>query len=72
MRKRLEPGIWCFGPAGCPADLFFVNLERFTVRTSAGIKAIEKAAEAKFAPLGKRVYESADEARWDAQESGER
>jgi propionate CoA-transferase len=37
-------------------DLFFVNLERFVVRTSADIKAIEKAAEAKLAPLGKRVY----------------
>jgi propionate CoA-transferase len=37
-------------------DLFFVNLERFVVRTSADIKAIKKAAEAKLAPLGKRVY----------------
>ncbi len=37
-------------------DLFFVNLERFVVRTSADIKAIEKAAEAKLAPLAKRVY----------------
>ena len=37
-------------------DLFFVNLERFVVRSSADIKAIEKAAEAKLAPLGKRVY----------------
>jgi propionate CoA-transferase len=37
-------------------DLFFVNLERFVVRSSADIKAIDKAAEAKLAPLGKRVY----------------
>ena len=37
-------------------DLFFVNLERFVVRSSADIKAIEKAAEAKLAPLGRRVY----------------
>jgi len=37
-------------------DLFFVNFERFVVRTSADIKAIDKAAEAKLAPLGKRVY----------------
>jgi len=37
-------------------DLFFVNLERFVVRTSADIKAIDNAAEAKLAPLGRRVY----------------
>jgi propionate CoA-transferase len=37
-------------------NLFFVNFERFVVRTSADIKAIEKAAEAKLAPLGRRVY----------------
>ncbi len=37
-------------------DLFFVNFERFAVRSSADIKAIEKAAEAKLAPLGHRVY----------------
>ena len=37
-------------------NLFFVNFERFAVRTSADIKAIEKAAEAKLAPLGRRVY----------------
>jgi propionate CoA-transferase len=37
-------------------DLFFVNFERFAVRTSADIKAIEKAAETKLAPLGHRVY----------------
>jgi propionate CoA-transferase len=37
-------------------DLFFVNLERFVIRTSADIKAVEKAAEAELAPLGHRVY----------------
>jgi len=37
-------------------DLFFVNFERFAVRTSADIKAIEKAAESKLAPLDHRVY----------------
>ncbi len=37
-------------------NLFFVNLERFVVRSSAEIKAIEKAAEVKLAPLGRRVY----------------
>jgi propionate CoA-transferase len=37
-------------------DLFFVNFERFAVRTSADIKAIDKAAESKLAPLGHRVY----------------
>jgi propionate CoA-transferase len=37
-------------------NLFFVNLERFVVRSSADIKAVEKAAEAKLAPLGRRVY----------------
>jgi len=37
-------------------DLFFVNLERFVVRSSADIKAIGRAAEAKLAPLGRRVY----------------
>jgi propionate CoA-transferase len=37
-------------------DLFFVNLERFVVRSSADIKAIEKAAEAELIPLGRRVY----------------
>jgi propionate CoA-transferase len=37
-------------------DLFFVNLERFVVRSSADIKAIEKAAEAKLTPLRRRVY----------------
>jgi len=37
-------------------DLFFVNLERFVVRSQADIKAIDKAAEAVLAPLGRRVY----------------
>src|SRR5579871_1197309 len=37
-------------------DLFFVNLERFVVRSSADIKAIEKGVEAELAPLGRRVY----------------
>lgn len=37
-------------------NLFFVNFERFEVRSGADIKAIERAAEAKLAPLGHRVY----------------
>jgi propionate CoA-transferase len=37
-------------------DLFFVNLERFVVRSSADITAIDKAVEAVLAPLGRRVY----------------
>ena len=37
-------------------NLFFVNFERFAVRTVADIKVIEKAAEAKLAPIGHRVY----------------
>jgi propionate CoA-transferase len=37
-------------------DLFFVNFERFAVRSSADIKAIDKAAESKLTPLGHRVY----------------
>ena len=37
-------------------NLFFVNFERFVVRSSADIKAIERAAEEKLAPLGRRVY----------------
>ena len=37
-------------------NLFFVNFERFAVRSSADIKAIDKAAESKLAPLGHRVY----------------
>src|SRR3974390_36865 len=36
-------------------DLFFVNFERFAVRTSADIKAIEKAAESKLVPHGHAV-----------------
>jgi propionate CoA-transferase len=37
-------------------DLFFVNLERFTIRSSADIKTIDKAVEAVLAPLGRRAY----------------
>jgi len=37
-------------------DLFFVNLERFVVRSAADIQAIDKAVEAVLAPLGRRVY----------------
>ncbi len=37
-------------------NLFFVNLERFALRSQADIAAIEKAVEAKLAPLGRRVY----------------
>jgi propionate CoA-transferase len=37
-------------------DLFFVNLERFVVRSSADITAIDKAVETVLAPLGRRVY----------------
>ncbi|HZR72676.1 acyl CoA:acetate/3-ketoacid CoA transferase [Bradyrhizobium sp.] len=37
-------------------ELFFVNLERFVVRSQADIEAIHHAAEAKLAPLGRRVY----------------
>jgi propionate CoA-transferase len=37
-------------------DLFFINLERFVVRSQADIKAIHKAVETKLAPLGHRVY----------------
>ncbi|MGL4325608.1 MAG: acyl CoA:acetate/3-ketoacid CoA transferase [Beijerinckiaceae bacterium] len=37
-------------------DLFFVNLERFPLRSRADIAAIKAAAEAKLKPLGKRVY----------------
>jgi propionate CoA-transferase len=37
-------------------DLFFVNFERFAVRSSGDIKSIEEAAQAKLAPLGHRVY----------------
>jgi propionate CoA-transferase len=37
-------------------DLFFVNLERFVVRSSADIEAIEKAVEENLAPLNRRVH----------------
>jgi propionate CoA-transferase len=37
-------------------NLFFINFERYAVRSSADIKAIEKVAEAKLVPLGHRVY----------------
>src|SRR6201996_6362366 len=37
-------------------ELFFINLERFVVRSQADIEAIHDAAEAKLAPLGRRVY----------------
>ncbi len=36
--------------------LFFVNLERFALRSRSDIQAIEKAVEAKLTPLGRRVY----------------
>ena len=37
-------------------NLFFVNFERFSVRSRGEIRAIVKAAENKRAPLGHRVY----------------
>jgi propionate CoA-transferase len=37
-------------------NLFFVNFERFEVRSGTDVKAIERAAEAKLGPLGRRVY----------------
>ena len=37
-------------------NLFFINFERFAVRSQADIKAIAKAVEAKLASLGHRVY----------------
>ncbi|SHN81600.1 acyl CoA:acetate/3-ketoacid CoA transferase [Bradyrhizobium erythrophlei] len=37
-------------------ELFFINLERFVVRSQADIEAIHNAVEAKLAPLGRRVY----------------
>jgi propionate CoA-transferase len=37
-------------------NLFFVNLERFAVRSPADIQAITAMVEAKLAPLGRRVY----------------
>jgi len=37
-------------------NLFFVNFERFSVRSHGEIRAIVKAVESKLAPLGHRVY----------------
>ena len=37
-------------------NLFFVNFERFSVRSRGEIRAIVKAVENKLAPLGRRVY----------------
>jgi propionate CoA-transferase len=37
-------------------NLFFVNFERFSVRSRGEIQAIVKAVENKLAPLGRRVY----------------
>jgi propionate CoA-transferase len=37
-------------------NLFFVNFERFSVRSSGEIRAIVKAVENKLTPLGHRVY----------------
>lgn len=37
-------------------NLFFVNLERFALRSSADIDAIARAVEAKLGGLGRRVY----------------
>jgi propionate CoA-transferase len=37
-------------------NLFFVNFERFSVRSRGDIRAIVKAVEDKLAPLGHRVY----------------
>ena len=36
--------------------LFFVNLERFPLRSRADIDGIQRAVEAKLTPLGRRVY----------------
>jgi propionate CoA-transferase len=36
--------------------LFFVNLERFALRNRSDVQAIDKAVEARLAPLGRRVY----------------
>jgi propionate CoA-transferase len=36
--------------------MFFVNFERFSVRSRSEIRAIVKAVEDKLAPLGHRVY----------------
>jgi propionate CoA-transferase len=37
-------------------NLFFVNLERFSLRSKADIEAIAGIVEARLAPLGRRVY----------------
>ena len=37
-------------------NLFFVNLERFALRSRADIDLIAKTVEAKLGPLGRRVY----------------
>jgi propionate CoA-transferase len=37
-------------------NLFFVNLERFALRSQADVAAIERSVEGKLAPLGRRVY----------------
>jgi propionate CoA-transferase len=37
-------------------NLFFVNFERLSVTSRVDIEAIEKAVEAKLAPLSERVY----------------
>jgi propionate CoA-transferase len=37
-------------------NLFFINFERLALRTSADIKAIEKAVENRLTSLGRRVY----------------
>jgi propionate CoA-transferase len=37
-------------------NLFFINFERLALRTSADIKAIEKAVERRLTSLGRRVY----------------
>jgi propionate CoA-transferase len=37
-------------------NLFFVNLERFALRSQADVAAIEKTVEGRLAPLGRRVY----------------
>lgn len=37
-------------------NVFFVNFERFSVRSREDIEAVEKMVEAKLAPVGERVY----------------
>ena len=36
--------------------VFFINFERFSVRSRDDIEAVEKIVEAKLAPVGERVY----------------